>query len=131
MLLVLCPFLAACGYGASADPQAGTLRVGFGIGPTARASGVTVLTEFLYAEPLIVHDWSGRPQRKLAQSWQWNTGGTVLTLRLKPGRSRAACCLTNCTTVSAVSSDPSWNLTPGFSRSGTSWLRPLPAASRC
>ncbi|HVL68952.1 MAG TPA: ABC transporter substrate-binding protein [Vicinamibacterales bacterium] len=85
MLLVLCPFLAACGYGASADPQAGTLRVGFGIGPTARASGVTVLTEFLYAEPLIVHDWSGRPQRKLAQSWQWNTGGTVLTLRLKPG----------------------------------------------
>ena len=59
------------------------VRVGFGIGPSSRASGVNVLAEILYAEPLFAHDWSGRPVARLVSSWAWNAEGTRLTLHLK------------------------------------------------
>ena len=69
------------------EPVASTgaiLRVGFGIGATGRPSGLDVLTDLLYAEPLIGHDWNGRPVPALAESWQWNPERTTVRITLKP-----------------------------------------------
>ena len=71
----------------SAPPQAPPLplRIAFGIGPTAQASGLSTFTGPLYGEPLIAHDASGRPQPGLAESWTWADEGRRLNLRIKPG----------------------------------------------
>jgi peptide/nickel transport system substrate-binding protein len=44
---------------------------------------VGVITELLYAEPLLVHDWTGRPVSRLVDRWEWHPRGTALTIRLK------------------------------------------------
>jgi peptide/nickel transport system substrate-binding protein len=61
------------------------IRIAFGTGPTVKASGVNLLAAFLYNEPLINHDSSGRPGPGLADSWQWEENGHLLRLRLKRG----------------------------------------------
>jgi peptide/nickel transport system substrate-binding protein len=71
-----------------ATPNTGqdpVVRIGFGIGPSTRASGVNVLAELLYAEPLVGHDWTGRAVPRLAKSWSWNAEGTTLTLQVRDG----------------------------------------------
>jgi peptide/nickel transport system substrate-binding protein len=76
--------LVACEPRDVSQQPSPVLRIAFGIGPTARASGVTVLTDLLYNEPLIAHDSTGRPIPALATSWAWTDEGRRLDLRLKP-----------------------------------------------
>jgi peptide/nickel transport system substrate-binding protein len=44
-----------------------------------------VIAELLYAEPLIAHDWIGRPVPRLVKSWKWDDSGRTLTLELRTG----------------------------------------------
>lgn len=76
---------AACQGRAPAQAAPAALRIAFGIGPTVKASGVRLLTDLLYNEPLISHDATGRPGPALAHSWRWEEQGRLLRLRLKPG----------------------------------------------
>jgi peptide/nickel transport system substrate-binding protein len=75
----------ACRRQADDSGQATTLRIGFGIGPSARATGVSTLTDILYSEPLVAHDWNGQPIAALADSWEWADNRTSVSLRLKQG----------------------------------------------
>ena len=78
--------LSACSSSRDASQDASrVIRIAFGIGPSARASGINVLTDLLYAEPLIAHDSTGRPLPALADSWTWANGGRLLSIRLKNG----------------------------------------------
>lgn len=76
--------LAGC---SDARPSSGppTARIGFGIGSSARASGVDVLAQILYAEPLFGQDWSGRVMPRLVRSWSTTNDGKTLTMHLKTG----------------------------------------------
>jgi ABC-type transport system substrate-binding protein len=47
----------------------------------AEARGV--LTELLFAEPLMVVDWHGRPAPLLASGWQWLDNGRTLNVQLR------------------------------------------------
>ena len=60
------------------------LRIGFGIGNSARTS-VRNLTDLLYVEPLLARDWNGRQTGRLVSNWTWEERDTLLRLRLKPG----------------------------------------------
>ncbi len=84
-LLLLITTAAAC-RGRSEPVRSGgeILRVGFGIGAAGRPTGLDVLTDLLYAEPLIGHDWTGKPVAALAESWQWNPERTTVRITLKP-----------------------------------------------
>lgn len=84
-LALAASLLFACSESDTSRDVPGILRIAFGIGPTARATGINVLTDLLYTEPLIVHDADGRPGPGLAESWTWAENGRLLTLRLKPG----------------------------------------------
>lgn len=59
------------------------LRVGFGMGPSARLDAVGVLTSMLYAEGLVTHDWNGHTEPLLAESWKWSTDRKTLHVQLK------------------------------------------------
>src|SRR5690349_22561386 len=59
------------------------LRVGFGMGPSARLDAVKVLTSMLYAEGLVTHDWNGHTKPLLAESWRWSDDRKTLSLQLK------------------------------------------------
>jgi peptide/nickel transport system substrate-binding protein len=89
ILRVVLAFLVVSTLGCHRDPAASpserVARIGFGIGPSARAEGVNILAQILYAEPLLGQDWSGRLTRRLAQDWQWSADGKTVTLRLKKG----------------------------------------------
>ncbi len=83
--LVLLTTTAACGGGAIQTQEAPALRIGFGMGPSARASGVKTLTDMVSSEPLVAHDWNGRPGPGLAASWKWEADRTAVQLHLKSG----------------------------------------------
>ena len=61
------------------------LRIGFGIGATAKATGVESLSELLYMEPLVGREVDGRPSPHLAESWSWENEDRRVRLRLKDG----------------------------------------------
>jgi len=67
--------------GARTAPVEETLRIG------ARGSGEApkVISESLFAEPLVALDWSGRPVERLATQWQWQDEGLALRLQLRQG----------------------------------------------
>lgn len=69
---------------ASRDNGSTILRVGFGMGPSGRYEGLDVLTDLLYAEPLVGHDWTGRPIPALAEAPRWDEKRTTVRLTLKP-----------------------------------------------
>ena len=77
--------LLGCDRGTPNARQDSVVRIGFGIGPATRASGVNVLAELLFAEPLVGHDWTGRPVPRLAKSWSWNDEGMTLSLQVRDG----------------------------------------------
>lgn len=66
------------------DPPA-PLRVGFGIGKTARSASLGFLVDLLYAESLFRREWSGRLSPNLVSKWGWADGGRSLWLELKQG----------------------------------------------
>jgi peptide/nickel transport system substrate-binding protein len=65
--------------------ESSTLRVGIGVGGTARASGLTVLTQLFATEALTSIALDGRPEPQLADSWQWEDEGRTLRLTLRSG----------------------------------------------
>lgn len=69
----------------SVDAEAPVLRIGFGIGNSARDPGVSSLADLFYTEALLNREWDGRLTPKLATSWAWERQGHALRLRLKPG----------------------------------------------
>jgi peptide/nickel transport system substrate-binding protein len=84
-LLLAIVMAAACrGRSEPVSSSGEILRVAFGIGAGGRPTGLDVLTDLLYAEPLIGHDWTGKPVAALAESWQWNPERTTVRITLKP-----------------------------------------------
>lgn len=83
MLLVSLLLLSACGTPAPPVAADRPLRIGFGIGRTARADGLQALVDLLYAEPLFRREWSGRTTPHLVDDWGWGQDGRTLRLRLK------------------------------------------------
>jgi peptide/nickel transport system substrate-binding protein len=77
---------AACRHRSDTPRDEGStiLRVGLGMGPSGRYEGLDVLTELLYSEPLVGHDWTGRPIPALADAPQWDDTRTTVRLTLKP-----------------------------------------------
>ena len=73
--------LAACIGRDTATPRHATLRVG--TQDTSEAS--SVLTQLLFAEPLLGLDWHGRASGRLATDWSWRDGGRTLEVRLRAG----------------------------------------------
>jgi peptide/nickel transport system substrate-binding protein len=53
------------------------------MGPSANIEAVGVLTSLLYAEGLVMHDWSGQTKPLLAESWRWSDDRKTLSLELK------------------------------------------------
>ena len=75
---------AGCRSTAASDPSVG-LRIGVGVGGTARGGSVRVLREWLYAEPLVGTDSGGRPVPGLAERWLPEDGGKALRFHLRRG----------------------------------------------
>jgi ABC-type transport system substrate-binding protein len=73
-------------YGCASPPKDAspteTLRIG--VGSSIAADAQRVLTELLYAEPLLAIDWSGRPLERLVANWGWEDDGRTLRLKLRP-----------------------------------------------
>jgi ABC-type transport system substrate-binding protein len=61
------------------------LRIGVGVGASAKGSGLSVLRELLYAEPLIGLDARGQPVPRLAERWEWLDNFRTLKLELRIG----------------------------------------------
>lgn len=72
------------GCSSSAPPQgvSDTLRIG--VGASSGSEVQAVLTEMLYAEPLLYTDWHGRAVERLAASWRWENDGLTLSVELRP-----------------------------------------------
>ena len=87
--LLLIGSLLACGGSGCAEQQKSAvagevLRIGVGLSGTARTSGISALTELLYAEPLLAREWDGRIGSRIAESWEWENDGAGLRIRLRP-----------------------------------------------
>lgn len=66
-------------------PSESLLRIGVGVGRTARAESVGVLVDVLSAEALFRREWSGRITPHLVSAWRWEADGQRLWLQLKDG----------------------------------------------
>jgi peptide/nickel transport system substrate-binding protein len=84
-LLLAAAVCASCRQTPPLAADSRPIRIAYGISPTVKAAGVALLANFLYSEPLINHDSTGRPGPGLADSWQWEENGHLLRLRLKRG----------------------------------------------
>jgi ABC-type transport system substrate-binding protein len=84
MTLAIACLAGGCRQPSKSASAPTTLRIGVGVGGTARSGGLSVLTDFLYAEPLIALGWDGKAHPALAESWQWEDEGRTLRLRLQP-----------------------------------------------
>jgi len=84
-LTLLLPIMAALGACRSTPPlpASADVRIGFGIGATAKPSGVISLAELLFSEPVIGREVDGRPSPFLAESWSWENSDTRVRVRLK------------------------------------------------
>lgn len=82
-VVALAPFLHACSPATPNRRSIDTLRIG--AGGAAGAEAMDVLTENLFAEPLLYTDWHGRTIEQLAAGWRWEDEGTTLRVELRPG----------------------------------------------
>jgi peptide/nickel transport system substrate-binding protein len=71
---------AACHRSPPPAPEPRTLR----IGTQATVEAVRVLSDLLYAEPLLTIGWNGRFSPRLASDYQWQDSGRTLQLSLLP-----------------------------------------------
>ena len=60
--------------------DSGTLK----IGARSKGEAPSVVTDALFAEPLLAIDLQGRPTERLATSWKWENDGRALRLTLRP-----------------------------------------------
>jgi peptide/nickel transport system substrate-binding protein len=56
----------------------------FRLGSQGTTEARTVLSQFMFAEPLLAIDWQGRPAARLAIEWQWLNEGRTFSVRLRP-----------------------------------------------
>jgi peptide/nickel transport system substrate-binding protein len=82
---LLLPFASACRHPVADERRTTPLRVGVGIGRTARQASVDVLIDLLHSESLFRREWSGRTTPHLVANWRWESGGQGLWLELKEG----------------------------------------------
>lgn len=75
----------ACTRQSTSAKDKAELRIGVGVGASARETGISVLTDQLYSEPLIGLDVDGRPAGRLAKRWNWEADGRLLRIDLMPG----------------------------------------------
>lgn len=81
-LLALALPLGGCSStGVRNPPVEETLR----IGAKGNAEAPKVISESLFAEPLIALDMTGRATERLATEWEWLNDGRALRLKLRPG----------------------------------------------
>jgi peptide/nickel transport system substrate-binding protein len=73
--------VVACRRSSPPAAEARTLR----IGTQKTVEAPRVLTDLLYADPLLTIDWHGRPSLRLASSYQWQDEGRTLQLSIRPG----------------------------------------------
>jgi peptide/nickel transport system substrate-binding protein len=73
--------LTACTRSAPPGAEAHTLRIGIQNSPEA----LPVLTDLLFADPLVTIDWHGRPSLRLASEYQWQDEGRTLQLAIRRG----------------------------------------------
>jgi peptide/nickel transport system substrate-binding protein len=71
--------LAACEQSSPPAAQLRTLRIATQKSVEARP----VLTDMLYADPLVAIDWHGRPSLRIASGYQWQDNGRTLELTLR------------------------------------------------
>jgi ABC-type transport system substrate-binding protein len=78
--------LAVWLYGCASPPSDSkpTVTLRLGVGSSTGPEAQQVLTELLYAEPLLAIDWQGRPVERLVTSWQWEDDGRALRMQLRP-----------------------------------------------
>ena len=72
-----------------------------------------MLTDMLYAEQLVVTDWSGRVVERLASRWSWDDDGLALRVQLRPGVRLHDGRLLTSTLVAAILR-PRFRTHPGF-----------------
>ena len=84
LLVATVALSTGCDSRAGAPARGEVLRIGFGIGSSARDTSVPHLTDLLYSESLLLRDWDGRQTPRLATDWQWEDNGRALRLQLKP-----------------------------------------------
>lgn len=75
----------SCRRGAKDSTTPTTLRIGVGVGASAKDGGLNVLADLLYAEPLIGLDAQGRPVARLAERWEWQDEHRTLRVDLRAG----------------------------------------------
>jgi peptide/nickel transport system substrate-binding protein len=85
IFLILTTVATGCRAETKGSESSSILRIGFGLGASARVGGLSVLTEMLYAEPLIALDATGRPVGRLAERWGWEDGYRTLRVGLRSG----------------------------------------------
>jgi len=73
--------LAACRGSSAPGAEARTLR----IGTQKTVEALPILTELLYADPLLTVDWHGRPSPRLASDYQWQDDGRTLQVFIRQG----------------------------------------------
>jgi ABC-type transport system substrate-binding protein len=73
--------LAACRGSSPPSPQILTLRIGVQNSPEA----LPVLSDLLFADPLLTIDWHGRPSFRLASDYQWQDEGRGLQISIRKG----------------------------------------------
>jgi peptide/nickel transport system substrate-binding protein len=73
--------LAACRASFPSAPEARTLR----IGAQKTVEALPVLTDLLYADPLLIIDWHGRPEKRLATDYIWQDDGRTLQVSIRKG----------------------------------------------
>jgi ABC-type transport system substrate-binding protein len=79
--------LGSLSFGCSPRGPASSEAVILRLGSQNAEEAKGVLTELLFAEPLLVLDWHGRPVARLAadEGWEWLDDGLTLRVRLRHG----------------------------------------------
>ncbi len=82
LLAALVPTFTSAGC--TARPQGSSTNAVLRLGTQGVTEATDVLAELLFAEPLLVVDWHGRPLPWLSTGWQWRDDGRTLEVKLRP-----------------------------------------------
>ena len=76
---------AACTKQKESTPNAPVMRIGIGTPKGTPNTGSRALVSLLKADTWLAIKPDGHVDKRIATEWQWDTSGTVLRLKLKPG----------------------------------------------
>lgn len=83
LLIVLALYAVSCSPRSASPDLSSMLRIGVGLGNTARETSLSSLADVLYAETLLNREWDGRTTDRLATDFRWEQAGRLLRLSLK------------------------------------------------